>query len=330
MVSNNTFLLYSEDPYLPSPPTTGVYGSFSKFSLFDNKYLTVYGLDIGNLYQYESEITNYVNGNFTIGFWMKTSSALGFVRHFITKNKTAKTAPILAKSNKAIVSNEEIIDDATFIIREEAYSETKNRIAVLLSSDGTSVANTAYSESYLPGLHHYLISYDESNSRIRIDVDGYFGDWQSAPSSLYSSAVTFKLNCVNPNYLLHQATRTQTLLRDLYLKNSVSEDDSEAVRNYKYGVGFVTYDTLVDLEFGNFSFSFSQPNTIAVNDIISNGSNVYLGLSNGELLKGEQKYWDNNITFNSEQKNQSLDISNNCTFSYGEDGILIKGGFVKI
>jgi len=331
-VANNNFVLNNDDPYTVGPPLVGSYSAFSRFDLFQNAYENIYGLDLSNDAEYEAEFISYVAGEFTIGFWMNTTTALGFVRHAVTRNKEPKTSPIFAKAEKATVDGQEIFEDAAFAIIEEAVTETTNRIVLLLSSDGVTISNRINSASYSVGLHHYLIVYDSPNARARIDVDGSLGSWNSAPSSVCSTTSTLKLNAINPNYIVHQAIHTGAVLRDLYFKDESTLTDEEAIRNMKYGVLYVTDADLVDVKFENFAFSFAQPNTIATNAIVASGSTIYLGQSNGNLLKGEQPIWDNDYTFDSIEKIDVLKKSQVGTIAYSdsEEGLYLNGGFVII
>jgi len=356
-VANNNFVQYSEDPYSVGPQITGSFAIFSRFNLFNNQYENIYGLNLLDNVNYEAEFTPYSTGEFTIGFWMNTTVALGYVRHAVTRVKTAKTAPVFAKAEKSTVDNQEVFEMGTFIIVEEAYSETQNQLLLMLTEDGVTVSNSIRSTAYTPGLHHYLVTYDDTNGRARIDVDGSFGTWQTATTSLNSSTSSLKINSINPTYTAHQATGRSTILRDLYFKNEVSSDETEAIRNVNFGLDYVTDADLVDTEFADFAFSFTQPNTIATTSIIVNGSNIYLGRSNGEILKGEQPIWDNDFTFDTEEKNASLVIGPNTiyfgsseqvlvngtmmtasaaqslgygTVEYGDDGFTITGGTIRI
>lgn len=328
-IANNNFNLYNEDPYVAGPPITGLYASFLRFNLFLNQYQPIYGLDLSNGVQYETSFDSYISGDFTIAFWMKTTTALGFVRHFITKKKTPKTDAIIAKAEKAIIDEEEIIDSASFVIIEEAVTETENKLVLKISSDGTSYVNIN-SSSYLPGLHHYVVSYDSIHERAKIDVDGIIGEWEYAPSSIFSSTSTLKLNSINPNYITHQAASRTKILRDLYFKMIPSETETESIRNVRYGIEYVTDSSLIDSDFIGFATSYTQPNTIATNSIITNGSNIYLGMSNGDLLKGTQSIWDNEFVFDLSKKNIVLDNSGTADPEYTDNGMKLKSVFIRI
>ena len=326
---NNSFVLNNEDPYQPGPVVSGSYSAFNRFDLFTNKYQSIYGLDVSNKVSYEADVTVYTSGDFTVGFWMKTTTPLGYVRHAVTREKEPKTAPVIGKGDSSVVGNEEIIEFTNFIIIEQAANSTQNRLVLMLSETGGSISNTIVSSAYTPGLHHYLVTYDQGLGQARIDVDGVLGSWQTATTSLYQSASTIKINDLNPNYTAHQTDST-AIFRDLYFKNISSLDENEAIRNMQLGVDYVTDSDLSNKEYANFAFSFSQPNTIATNAIIVNGSSIYLGRANGELLKGEQPIWDNEFTFDSIQKNKLLDTSEVGTITYTDNGISFLGSFIKV
>lgn len=328
-VANNNFTLYDEDPYQVGPPVTGLYTSFLRFNLFLNKYESIYGLDLSNNTQYETNFTQYVSGDFTLAFWMKTTSVLGFVRHFITHKKTPKTDAVISKSEKAVVSEEEILETATFVIIEEASTEITNKLVLLLSADGTSNVRIESNE-YTPGLHHYVVTYDSLNQLARIDLDGIKGTSQAAPGILFGSTNTLKINSTNPNYLTHQASGRTKLLRDIYFKVIPIDDESESLRNVKYGVEYVTNSILIDTDFVGFGTSYTQPNTIATTSIIANGSNVFIGRSNGDLLKGEQGIWDNEFVFNLDKKNNMLNNYGPSNPSYSDNGMTLSQTFVKV
>ena len=328
-ISNANFVLNNDDPYTSGAPIGGVYSSFSRFNLWTNQNESIQGLQLGGEISYEADLVSYVSGSFTIGLWINTTAALGYTRHVVTRESTPRTAPILAKSDRLVTDEEEFLESATFVIVEKASSKTQNQLELLLSSNGTT-STSVLSASYLPGLHHFLLTYDENEERARIDVDGSFGEWQTAPASLNSSIATLKINAINPNYISHQFSYTNTVLRDLYFRDAVSIDETESIRNVKYGVDYVT-DSLLSLrKFAPFAVSFTQPNTIATNSILVNGSTVYLGQSDGSLLKGEQPIWDNNFNFDSTKKNSLLTFSEAGTASYTDDGVVLKGSFIRI
>ena len=329
-VANNNFVLNNEDPYSVGNTTVGLYSTFSRFNLFTNQYENVYGVSYSDGVSYEVDVSSFVNGSFTIGFWLQISSALGYVRHAVTREKTPKTAPVVAKAERSIVDNQELLEMANFVIIEQAASATTNRLVLMLSQDGVSIANSISSAPYSVGVHHFLITYDLDNSQARIDVDGSFGSWQTAPASTYHSISSVKLNAINPDYVSHQSNNRSTIIKDLYLQNEPSLDETAGIRNFTYGVDYVTDLSLSEIEFANFAFSFSQPNTIATNSILATGSNIYLGRSNGDILKGEQPIWDTDFTFDSNTKNNALQQSQAGAATYTDNGLVLNGSFIRI
>jgi hypothetical protein len=328
-VANNNFALYNEDPYVVGPPVTGLYTTFLRFDMFENKYKSTYGLNLIDGVQYETFFESYVSGDFTIAFWMKTETALGFVRHAITRQKTPKTDAVIAKAEKSIVDNEEILDSASFVVIEKAVSETKNQLVLMISPDGTSYSSIS-SDSYSPGLHHYVLTYDSVNRRAKIDIDGVIGEWDYAPVTNFATTSSLKINSINPDYVVHQATNRVKILRDLYFKSIPVDDETESLRNIKYGIEYVTDTSLVDTDFVGLATSYSQPNTIATNSIITNGSNIFLGMSNGDLLKGVQSIWDNEFIFDLRKKNISLDSHGTGSPEYTDNGMKLSSVFLRI
>lgn len=328
-VSNNDLVLYAEDPYTLGPTIAGLYKTFSRFNLFNNAYENVYGLDFSNNVEYEAH-TSYVSGNFTIGFWFYSPDAVGFTRHVITREKTPKTFPIFAKAEKSIISDEEILEYATFVVIEQGYSTTTNRIGLILSDNGVDSTVAIYSSAYTVGLHHCVVTFDGNNSRARIDIDGTMGTWQAAINSVYGSPYNVKINSINPNYVAHQASGRSFILSDLYFKNMGSANEIEANRNVTFGVDYVTSSTLSLVQFTNFAISFTQPDTIATTSILSNGSSIYLGRSNGDILRGDQPIWDIDYNFNSNAKNLALNKSSVGDATYSNDGLVLSSSFIKI
>lgn len=326
--ANHDFLLNNNDPYTPGPVTTAGYIDVRKFDFWTNKNRTTSFLSLGQSATYEAELPSYTNGDFTISFWWYQPDALGFVRHAVTRAKEPRTAAVLAKADKYVDSGLETLDFGTFAIVEKAATEDTNKMSLLITGDGGDVDSTVESNGYTPGLHHFLVTLDTKRSYARFFLDGIPCTGASVSVTPMAFSSTLKLNAINPNYTAHQVSPVTAGIRDLLFRSGYASDDSMALRAYTLGVDYIADEQMSDIHVQVFPIPYTRPSTVETNAIRSDGGAVYLFRSNGEILKGEQPFWDNQLDFSSEGKNAALTAVGQP--SYTTDGMVLSGAFVRI
>lgn len=321
---NNHFLTINEGG--PNAIETGYFDTFSRYSLFDSANKSVSGLLLNPEIGYAAN-TDLTSGSFTLAFWYKSTSALGYTRHAVTRMLEPYTAAVIAKSDNSSDHYQEEPVNCSFVVVEKAASSTKNCIELQISTDGTAV-NKIVSNSYNVGSHLILITYDSTQQKARIDIDGYPGEFQNV-GIMHSSISDLKINAINPNYIEHQKSVTGRVISELFLSDEVATNFLSQ-RLYTYGLDYIVDDNLSEVEFDSFAALLSQPSTINTNKIVSQGSTIYLARSNGELLKGEQKIWDNQISFESPERNISLKKSNTGTVTFANNIATINGAVITL
>jgi len=322
---NNDFVLNNDNSSSLGISVAGSFDTISKYDIFKSKNVNTKALVLEDV-SYEATDT-LINEDFTIAFWYKSETVIGFTRNIISKDLETKTVPIIAKSDKTTNDLSESVTNCSFFVIERSHSSTENQIAVGTSSTGTNIVY-AYSSPYTPGTHLVLITYDSSNNRTRIDIDGIEGTWTNT-AELNVSTSTLKINSINPNYLHHQASGLSRAISELYIKKEIAKTH-ESSRLYTYGIDYVVDKTLARMQFASFPMLLTQPSTITTTRIIAEGSNIYAARSNGVLLKGAQNYWDTELTFDSNKKNTLLNKSDTGTISFASDGVTVNGAIISI
>ncbi len=243
----------------------------------------------------------------SIGFWW-TSSALGQIRHITTKQLSSKFAPIVAKADTAVVSGIETVTagQGEFIVNEIGVSETQNAIRMLVFGDNTDLSHIIESEPYTPGLHHVFVSILNTGSDpalLRIDIDGKVGNIAYGPTSLSSTSASFRVNDSGFGHVAHKQTQVGAILGDLTVRATdvfSSSGKQDAVTMMRFGWQHLTQSDLFNLNYTFNGLSYTQPSTVTTNQIFSEGGNIFVARSNGELLKGFQPIWDTEFDFTAE------------------------------
>jgi len=280
---------------------------------------------------------------FTVAFWWNSPSSVGYTRHAVTKALQTKIVPIVAKATSTTSGGEETVGDRTFVITEQAYSATQNKIvAHIWPTSGDQ--HVVESEPYVPGLVHILLSFDHNGgsaaNTARIDINGKLGSEKNIfTGNLLSSTAPLRLNNIgitNSNslntYVSHKTTQVGSFIADLVMLTAESIDESNAIRMIRYGLEYITDTSLIAKNFIDFGVSYDQPSTISTNQIFSDGSSIYVARSNGELIKGERPIWDKPETFDTPKSIGRLNIvidDSTTTVQWTEEGILIKGTSIR-
>ena len=278
---------------------------------------------------------------FSISFWWYSPSAVGYTRHAITRNLTSKVVPIIAQAESYTFGDEELISDGTgeFIISEVAASQTQNAIKLEICSGNNNPTHSYLSDAYDPGLRHIFISYTTVSdsggdvSLIKIYIDGKITlEHQGPLVDVGDTGSNLYLNKVYHGYTAHKYFQSGSYISELVILSADDSNNNFARKVFEWGYNAITDSDEIDKLYSYFGFSFEQPSTITTNQIYSEGGNIYVSRSNGDILKGFRPIWDTEFTYKTQENVDDLtsDKPNNVVKLSSGAGITITGTTVRI
>jgi hypothetical protein len=320
------------------------YISYSKYDLLSNSTLTKYGLKLHDKYFVSTtdggiDLQLYGSTCWIISFWWYTPSPVGYTRHVVTKDITSRVVPIfgIAETTVDAVNGTQLVDDGNgeIIISEVAYSSSQNMIRLQVCEDNNEPTHQFDSSSYSPGLHHVLISYftDSSDlSVVKIFIDGkpsrFVGPYSNIASPTSAKAY---LNYVYHGYTAHKYSHDGSFISELVVRQGYDYHDQYADLVFKFGYDSITDDSKDSTRYSYLGVSYDQTSTVTTNQIYSDGGNVYVTRSNGDILKGERPIWDNEFRYLTENSLSYLDVSRSGNvIVIPSGGIQVHGATIKI
>ncbi len=315
-------------------PSTGsaTYTYFDKYELLNNGIVTRRGLTFEDGKSYSVTPSYSYSGSFTMVFWWYSPGLVGFTRHATTRELEPKVAPIIAKADVNNTNSRVELKNSTFVITEVGASKTENAIRVYLTGGGSDISHIITSESYEPGLIYVLVTYIQSQGRLRIDINGKTGVLHSAPTGSLERVGALSLNNIVPGYVSHAASQVGGYIFDLIFTTYASLDN-EALKGMRYGYEHIAYESLFDTRFMYFGLSYSQPTTLSTTHLFVNGGSVYATRSNGEIMRGDRGLWDKQFDYpdpNSINLLTTSSVDSNREVSWSTDGLKLKGVSISI
>lgn len=332
--------------------TVPTYGNVTVFDFAQSKNVSRQGLKFVDGVSFNAGTNfNFKPSTYQclISFWWYSSSALGQVRHTITKRLASKIAPIIAKANSSISDGIETVSNGEWIISEVGVSSTQNAIQVAVCSSGTSPDYIFQSEPYLPGLHHVGFAYipnGDGNDIVTLIIDGKPGVYHIGGSSITVAAPTsLRINDIGYGYTAHKTTQVGGVILDLVAiaSSSVGDTPFKPLTAMRFGLEYIVEsDKTGNIPTFN-GFAFRQPSTVTTTNVFKSGENIIVSRSNGELLSGARPIWDTVMTFKNPQSVLKLntgtidDCPDDGTFDetkktvcWTENGLRIQGATVRI
>lgn len=287
------------------------YDNISIFSLTSNSFQNQKGLVFSNDNAFQTTLSSsfetstvYTMG---VGFWWYSKSALGFLKHTITGLPTPYEAPVISKANTETSAGIEsaVAGEAEWILTEVAHSDTQNKMRLSLFSDGSNISDQIESEPYFPGLHYiYLEYFDQSGLETRIDIDGKTGVRYSTSNISDIATAKLRLNDSFVGYTAHKKKSSGSIMSDLV----ANRGPFDSLKARYFGYTYIATDTGRVL-FSNFGFSYNRPTTITTNQIFTEGGNIFVARSNGEIFKGSRPIWDTEYNYINPSVVNRLNIS---------------------
>ena len=237
----------------------------------------------------------------SIGFWLKPANP-GIVT---TPNKESipLVMPLVAQSSFSTVGNTIYTYNMDFCVSEATYYENEENYLIislggLLSSVYTE--KILISQKYSSNEYHYFwISVDLSTSTFKIFIDGVdttvdeVGD--NITSFLNASAL-FSINNSAPG-LTYQVARNIGILDDLVVLNTAVSNIDTISRSALMGAEYIVDTDYIDTYEINQAVICDDPGTVQITSIYVNRGNLYVGRSDGLLLRGVRELWQTRREF---------------------------------
>ena len=319
------------------------YTQFQRYDLLNSRVETRSGLTFenGKTLTTDSMVVLDSGPNFSISFTWYSPAAVGYTRHVITKDKTTKVIPILAKANTDRGQPFETVRQGEFIISEIAASETQNAIQFEVCMTGSSPTHVIRSSSYDPGLHTIFILYESAGgnttpsniySNVYILIDGQLDRSHGLPvGQLSNTSAPLYLNQVYHGFTDHKSSHNGAFIANLVIKNNQSSYFLfDAVKYARLGWQSIVEASELVKGYNHFGVGFAQASTVTTNQIYVDGGNIYAARSNGEILKGYRPIWDTESDYRNQGDENLLTSDNPNNLERTSSGLQITGTTVRI
>lgn len=326
---------YIENDFTQTAGTSS-YSLISKYNVLSNSTSSSYGLQLGSSNQWSagsvfvfSSAPNTYKMSFN--FWWYSPSALGQLRHSITRETTARLAPVLSKANSSEVDGVETISAGEWILCEAGVSATHNAMRLYICSGGTYPTMVVESDPYLPGLHNVHVSYlgQAGNSMVSVEIDGASSVYAIGPSAIPTTIGQLRINSTGFGQIAHKTQQSGAIISELVLRSSFV-DLGDATRIIRYGWDFALSDSTYFDKFAYIGLGYTQPATISTTMIVADGSDMIVARSNGEILRGSRPTWDVEHSFDDERIIPLLRAGNPDGVSIEDSKLTISGTSIRI
>jgi hypothetical protein len=268
----------------------------------------------GNGYQMQSgqylDLTpTFTSGDFTIGFWLKPTNP-GMVTNPTTHIAEALRMPIISKSNFVTSSGSWIASSQVFQCYEKTRSDGQNEMVVVL--DGltagflpaiTTVTTQPYS---VDKFHHFAINYNTSTDQLTIYVDLVLDSTTAAVAFLSSTSAPMRVNYLCQG-AVYAVARNQGVLDDLFVVNAnLTLVDLKRIANM--GAPYWADDDLDDIEETHQAILFDDPSTVQITSVFANRGNLYVGRTDGKLVRGVRSLWESRKEFSDERELEHVEV----------------------
>lgn len=281
------------------------YQAWKRYDLSLNRSVNMSGLKFTQ--GYATDQVFLLNNSFAIAFWYYSPEALGFTEHASGTGEAPRQSPVLAIGQQNSVGLSVVAMQMT--VTEIAVTNDTNAILFRFSSNGTLLNYQAISESYLPGIHYVVVSFNLQTGRMRVDLDGRAGISVVGPTTLSGpTGFPIYLNRVVVDYDSHVVTQSDAFISDLVILDT-SAPLNLGLTSIRYGLDAVTDATKLLENYAYFGVGYPQESTVTTTGIFTQGENVFVSRSNGQVLKGVTPIWDRQVDFQSEDDLDAFTLS---------------------
>jgi hypothetical protein len=283
----------------------------------------------------EANILNGLSSQFSIGFWFKSSNP-GSVRNPTTNAVEPLLIPVMSKCNFYYYPsyNFTYVDQISFIMWEETQTNGKNIMCFFLQ--GFTQYSIYFSQEYDPTIfHHFWFAYNGSTNSISLFIDAiqdYGIIYGSVPSYMNQTPAPFGIN-YGMNGQNYQIMNSQGIINDLIVLNTCDTSGADLYRVMNYGAEYIIDTSLINVDEISQAFIFDDKSTIQTTSIVGSGGNMYIGRSDGTIIKGSRSLWQSRRNFsNPDEQNDLSIITQSLTNNFSiNNGILnIQNAIVRI
>lgn len=309
-VTSTFFNVFGTTPVIE----TGVFGNAWRMS--DTVYI-----DSNDL----ASLTNKL----TVGFWLKS------VNPGVATNPSHVAIPlkmpVVAKSAFVIGSSVVGYSSTAFNIWEETQDDGRN--VMKFRVDGFKigiVSATLTSSPYAAGVyHHFWLVCDCVAAKLRLFVDTFEDLGATTSGTLPTTfTVTFAKISVNNNTFgnKYEIVRNKGAIDDLVIFSDAIVSPTSIVRAANDGALYIADTAYQNLDEVDQPAVFDDPGTAQINSVHGNRGRVYVGRSDGKLLRGTKLIWQSRREFGNPKEAKNL-----ITISKGHAGsVTAADGSLKI
>lgn len=188
-----------------------------------------------------------------------------------------------------------------FLVYEETEEDNKNHLAIELGS------SKSITGSYTAGeWHHLWIAYSGDNPKtlkvwIDLEETAVTTIKGTLPTSLTSNSSDLTINGEAPGYSYNRI-RNSAIIDDFLLLTVYIDDTSKISKAANNGSIYIANSDLSKIEEISQAIVFDDPSTVQITSVFANRGNVYVGRSDGQLLKGVRSIWRSRRDFNNPQE----------------------------
>lgn len=237
------------------------------------------------------------NKFFTIAFWLQSSYIQPSVNSATGLSNYNRIA-LFDKSDFYFDSSLGYTNtqNGTFVIYEESRENNKNVLRItLVSSDAREV--TVETPEYDTGMfHHFWISYLGDANILQVFIDGKIvellsEDGSQIPKSLFASE-TAKFH-INKSALGYRSLlkNNSGVIDDLIIINNYIVDENIVSKVINNGAYYYVDESVYFRDESHMMFAYDDPTNLGVVAVAADKTNVYLGRTDGVVMKGDQTIW---------------------------------------
>jgi hypothetical protein len=337
--SPDTSLLASFDQEWPIDAINGAFNISGNFTTVPGRFGNAVAL---NGASFDISALDSLSSSFTLGFWLKPLN-LGVVTNPNTNATQPLKMALFTKSSPSYsaITKQTTLSSEKFSVWEETQADGTNVLKIRVSGATSAILT---SSPYSAGtFHHFWIVYNGNNdeelplpfpfpigySYLAMFIDGeadtgavLTGD---VPSSLNSSTSHFYINNSIDGYAF-ETIRNFGFLDDLVIFSTSRILKTDLFRALDLGISYITDMDLIDDDEATFGTIFNDTSTIQINSICGNRGSVYVGRSDGQLLKGSRVLWESRRDFSNSNEKDCLSIVTRSS----TDNYVIQNGTLKV